>query len=148
MKQLTQQICLATVLALGACGIAQAEEEGRRCREGSLDGLYIFSASGYTIVGGVAQPKAIVELIRFDGGGSLIAPAATRSINGVITQFPFNPNSPLGHYTLNPDCTGTVTFGVGGPSFDIFASPNGEDAWMIQNQPNTVFQGNVARVAR
>ena len=41
-------------------------------------GLYVFTASGFNIVGGVAQPKVIVESIRFDGHGNLTVPAATR----------------------------------------------------------------------
>jgi hypothetical protein len=142
MKKPTIQVCLA-MLAVAGSAVAQSVDDAKQCREGSLDGLYVFSATGYTIVGGVAQPKAIVELIRFDGGGQLTVPGATRSVNGVITVIP--PGG-TGSYTLNADCRGTLTFS-GGPSFDIFASPKGEDFWMIQTNPNNVFQGNVTRVS-
>jgi len=103
----------------------------------------VFSATGYTIVAGVAQPKAIVELIRFNGDGTLTVPGATRSINGVIGQVPAGGT---GTYTLGADCIGTLAF-TGGPTFDVFASPKGEDLWMIQTNPNSVFQGNVTRVS-
>ena len=50
--------------------------------------LYLFSASAFNIVGGVAQPKAVVELIRFNGDGTLTGGPATASINGTIVRSP------------------------------------------------------------
>jgi hypothetical protein len=52
------------------------------CRLHTLRGSYVFAATGYDIVGGVAQPKAIVEAIDFHGDGTLSVPAVTVSVNG------------------------------------------------------------------
>jgi hypothetical protein len=52
-----------------------------------------------------------------------------------------------GSYTLEDDCSGTVNF-TGGQSFAIYVSPSGDTGWMIQTNPNTVFQGTVTRVSR
>lgn len=113
------------------------------CRLHTLRGTYVFAASGYNIVGGIAQPKAIVEAIDFNGDGTLSVPAVTVSINGFINRT--IPGG-VGEYTVDAGCTGTVTF-TGGPSFDMFIERTGKEAWMIQTNPNTVFQGTVTRVS-
>ena len=88
------------------------------CGLHTLQGSYLFATHGWNIVGGVAQPKAIVEGIDFNGDGTLVSPFATVSINGMIIRS----NGSLGSYTVNPDCTGTLAF-TGGASFDIFIQP-------------------------
>ena len=66
-------------------------------------------------------------------------------MNGVIGQIPAGG---VGNYTVEPDCTGKLTF-VGGPSFDMFiAAPSAKQVWMIQTNPNTVLQGTATRVSR
>jgi hypothetical protein len=37
-------------------------------------------------IGGAWVPKAIVELIRFNGDGTLSVPGATRSVNGTVAS--------------------------------------------------------------
>jgi hypothetical protein len=113
------------------------------CHPQALAGLYVFSASGHTISSGVAVPKAIVEMIRFNGDGTLSVESATVSINGAITQVP--PGG-TGFYALDADCRGTLTF-TPGPSFDLVASPLGREAWLIQTNPNNVLQGVVKKIA-
>jgi len=150
MRKLTKQRLMVAAIALGVAGVASADKDGKGCSVQTLDGLYVFSATGYIIVPGAApQPKAIVEFIRFNGDGTLTVPGATRSLNGVIAQIP--PGG-TGTYTVanpvpnDPACIGSLTF-TGGPSFDIFVAPKGEDVWMIQNNANNVFQGTVTKVS-
>ena len=90
---------------------------------------------------GCRATENIVEVIEFQGDGTLSVPAATRSINGVVAR---TPPGGTGSYTVDAACTGTITFA--GPLFDIFISPNGEMIWMIQTNPDTVFQGTATRV--
>jgi hypothetical protein len=123
-------------------GIALAAGPAESCSVGTLRGSYLFAAHGFNIVGGVAQPKAIVEGIDFNGDGTLVSPFATVSINGTI----IHSSGSLGTYTVNTDCTGTLSF-TGGPSFDIFVEPSGRQLWMIQTGPGSpVFGGTVTRV--
>ena len=56
------------------------------CGVKTLRGTYVFAATGFNIVAGVALPKAIVEVIEFNGDGTLSVPAATLSANGVIIR--------------------------------------------------------------
>ena len=123
-------------------GFAPAAGERAACSERTLRGSYVFSATGFNIVGGVQQPKAIVEVIAFNGDGTLDVPAATVSVNGVIIRS--LPST--GTYTVEDDCSGTVTFN--GPTFDIFLSRDGDDISMIQTNPNSVFQGLATRRSR
>ena len=131
---------LATMAAIGA---PAAQAELTPCGLHTLRGSYIFRASGFNIVAGVAQPKAIVEAIAFNGDGTLDVPAATVSINGGVVQ----PGPGVGVYTLDQACRGTVTF-TPGPSFNIFTDYNGKQAWMIQTNQGTVMEGTVTRVSR
>jgi hypothetical protein len=125
-----------------ASGVSSAEAARGACTERSLRGSYVFSASGFNIVGGVQQPKAIVEVIVFYGDGTLDVPAATVSLNGVIIRSLHS----VGTYTVEDNCSGTVTFN--GPTYDIFLSNDGDDISMIQTNPNTVFQGLATRTSR
>jgi hypothetical protein len=145
MQMFTRHTLVALAMAVGVCGVAMAhDDDGRACSLITLRGSYVFAANGFNIVGGIAQPKAIVEVIDFNGDGTLSVPAATRSVNGVVAQIP--PGG-VGDYTVEAGCTGTLAF-IGGPSFDIFIAPGGNTLWMIQTNPNTVLQGTATRLAR
>jgi hypothetical protein len=138
-KGFTTRFLFLGALALGAAGAASAQTD---CKVKTVRGTYVFTATGNNIVSGVPQPKAILEIIVFNGDGTLSVPAATTSINGVIVR-----SEGSGTYTVASNCTGTITF-AGGPSFDVFVSGGGKEIWMIQTNPNTVFQGMATRTSR
>jgi hypothetical protein len=140
MKRLTRQSLVAAAMALGASGVALADND---CNLKTLRGSYVFAANGYNIVSGVAQPKAIVEVIEFNGDGTLSVPAATRSLNGVVAR---TPPGGTGSYTVDGGCKGTLAF-TSGQSLDIFISPKGETLWMIQTNSDTVLQGTAKRIS-
>src|SRR5215475_8231883 len=148
MKTLIKSTLLAAALALTLSNAARADEHNHGCGDSTLRGLYVFNATGFNIAAGVAVPKAIVEFIRFNGDGTLTIPAATRSVNGVIARSPANGT---GTYTLAPDCTGSLTFGPPGPTFDLFAAPRATKFRMIQitdpTQAGPVLQGIVEKIA-
>jgi len=132
-------------MTFGTSDTARAQTPAQTCGVQTLHGLYVFDAHGWNIVGGVAQPKAIVEGIDFNGDGTLVSPFATVSINGFIVHS----SASAGSYTVDPDCTGTLTF-TGGPSFDIFVDPRGgKQLWLIQTggPVPAVFEGTAVRVS-
>jgi len=143
MKRLAQHGLFVALAILGVSGTAMADDHQDDCTAKTLHGTYVFAATGHNIVAGVAQPKAIVEVIEFDGNGSLSAPTATRSLNGVIARALVGS----GGYTVEASCIGTITFDGPGPTFDMFFSPGGDKLWLIQTNPNTVFQGTATRVS-
>jgi hypothetical protein len=134
VNKLLRPSLVAAAAAWGMCGVALAADN---CTLKSLRATYVFTASGYNIASGVAQPKSILEVIDFKGDGTLSVPAATRSVNGVVARTPGG----TGTYTVDSACTGTVVF-VSGPTFDVFISPKGEKLWMIQTDSGTVFEGS------
>lgn len=134
-------VALATGLAMPQAASA-TQDDVVTCGLRTLRGVYEFSASGFNIVNGVAVPKAIIETVVFDGRGGVLTPAVSLSINGMIIQPPQgNP----GVYTVDADCTGTLTF-ADGPMFDLHIAPNGKSVRLLQTNPNTVMQGTADKV--
>ena len=136
---------VAVAVAFGISGTALADSDSQVCGPETLHGSYVFTAQGFNIVYGVAQPKAIVEGIDFNGDGTLSVPFATISINGLILQIP--PGG-VGTYTLDSSCEGTLTFTTGPVNYNISVQLSGKELWMIQTDANTVFQGTVRKVSR
>jgi hypothetical protein len=134
-------VALATGLALPQAASA-TNDDVVTCGLRTLRGVYHFSASGFNIVNGVAIPKAIIETIVLYGRGGVLTPAVSVSINGILIQPP--QGSP-GVYTVDADCTGTITF-ADGPSFDLQISPNGKSIIMLQTFPVAVMQGTANKV--
>jgi len=141
-SKLTRQSLLVAAVALGMSGIALADSD---CTLKTLLGTYVLAAQGYNIVGGAAQPFAVIELIELNGDGTLIAPKVTLSQNGAIVQI-LPPGVP-GSYTVGASCVGTMTFPGAGVKLDIFVSPKGDTIWIIRTDPGTVLQGTATRVS-
>ena len=140
-------LLVAAAMSFGISRTTHADGHEQSCGAHTLRGSYLFAAHGWNIVGGVAVPKAIVEGIDFNGDGTLVSPFATVSINGTIIRS----SGSVGSYTVEPNCTGTLTF-TGGPSFDIFVQPgDGKQVWMIQTgpavAPPAVFEGTATKVS-
>src|SRR3954469_8838205 len=136
MKKLTQSGLFALLAVLTFSGPAMAGNDEDGCTLSTLRGTYVFAATGHSVVAGVAQPKAIVEVIEFQGNGVLSAPNATRSLSGTIARGLVGS----GGYTVDATCTGTITFDGPGPTFDVFFGPRADTLWMIQTNPGAVFQ--------
>jgi hypothetical protein len=153
MKQYIGKFVVAAAMVLAVSGVARAhddDDDGKGCSNSTLHGLYVFTASGFNIVAGAPQPKAIVELSDFHGDGTLTVPAATVSINGAISRS--TPGG-TGTYTVDADCNGSLVFGppkaAAGPAYDLFVAFKGSQIQMIQTGPGSpVFQGTAERVSR
>ena len=138
---------IAAAMAFGSAGSVGAQAPFGTCGLTSLSGTYAFATHGYNIVAGVSVPKAIVETIQFNADGTLVAPIATISINGTI----IHNSGATGTYTVNADCTGSITFSPG-PSFDFVIGRGGNQIWMIQTVDPSgaapVFEGTAIKVTR
>ena len=154
MKGLMIKGVAAIPLILCLPGLAAADPT-KKCNDNILKGQYVFTATGYTRPPGSGPgtpwvPKAILEVLQFNGDGTLTTPAVTVANpfgdSGAILQP--GAGAP-GTYSINEDCTGTVQFSdPAGVTFKIFVDPpRGDTIWMIQTNPaNNVFQGTAARV--
>lgn len=151
----------ASVLALALCapGFASTPQTSptsrtKPCTDQQLRGVYVFTASGFTrppvsLPGTLWVPKAIQEVLVFNGDGTLTTPAVTVANPfgdlGTIVQPP--TGGAPGAYIVNADCTGTVQFfDASGVKFAIYVEAFGNSIRMIQTYPaNNVFQGTAER---
>lgn len=152
MRRRLSRFLVVALLPMVLTGTAMANDNGHRCNVGLLDGLYVFTASGFnTPVGAAAVPKAIVEVLRFHGDGTVTTPYTTVSINGTVP-----PAGPGGSGTymitaLDPPeavCTGTLRFSdPPNPSFNLVIAPHAERVWLLQTSPPAVFEGHAIKVS-
>jgi hypothetical protein len=154
MKHLITKCAAILPLILCLSELAAAEPTNR-CKNSILIGEYVFTASGFTRPPNSAPgtpwvPKAIIEVLRFNGDGTLSTPAVTVANpfgdTGNILQ---PPSGAPGTYSINDDCSGTVQFlDAANVTFKIYVDPpQGDTIWLIQTNPNNnVFQGSAKRV--
>jgi hypothetical protein len=137
-------VALASVGPLVEQGYAGKSEGG--CTLATLAGLYIFAQSGYVTISGSLVPQGVTGKAVFYGNGKFDS-LATLSIGGTIIPDDAAP----GTYTLNSDCTGTVTVLMTAPTpdvhLDIFVAPDGDKFFTIQTDPGNVLSGTEQRVA-
>ena len=124
-KTLTKTLLAAAILFVAAPGflsVARADQNGPQCSNRTLRGAYWFSVEGMFLPSG-NQPGAVlraVALTTFDGKGGMMQ-VDHYVVNGAPQTPPNNawPAS-TGTYTVNADCTGTMTLNV--PNLPPFVS--------------------------
>ena len=152
----TRQVSLLFGLAATALSMMSPAwahgRDGHGCSVRRLDGLYVFAATGVATSGFLPGPTAIVELIRFNGDGTVSVPGVTLSANGTIIPIP--PGG-TGSYTVTdiapPDgaCTGTLIFdSPGAPTLALYFGLKADTIWMIQTNEGSVLQGTATKLAR
>jgi hypothetical protein len=111
-------------------GYTEEKEHATTCTLDTLEGRYLFAASGTTFPPVVKQPtlfaRAGYRIFNGDGTGTIVA---TFSDNGVITIPDLHADF---SYTVNKDCTGTYTVLTSGAKAEIFVAPNGEEFVFIE----------------
>ena len=120
-----------------------------KCGVDTLRGLYLFSATGFIIPAAPApaQPKAIVEFFRLNGDGTIDGRAATRSLNGVIGQFP-DQSGPGGSYTVASsryeliEAAWAPSRSPAGRTLICSSRSTARRLWMIQTDAGNVLPGD------
>ena len=101
----TFTLAAVTALALAISPTAKADNKG--CSNDNLRGTFAYTSTGFIVTPkDFAGPFAEIGTQTFDGSGGTTA-TATLSQNGNIV-----PVTMTGTYTVNPDCTGTLTVQV------------------------------------
>ena len=118
--------------------------EGRNCTLATLRGTYLLTARldapSYAQVPLV--PQVVGGFRTFDGAGNSSG-SVTANAGGVIgPSFAHVP----GVYTLNADCTGTMTNG-GVRHYDIYVPPDGSAVVEIRTDPGVVEIIELKRVS-
>lgn len=159
MSRITRQIVSRTIVALSfvtlitgslvttfAQGIPKTPTPAPPfiCSEGTLSGGFATRAQGWAPANPADPmsplvPFANVSLMTFDGEGGLTN-AAVNSINGTII-----PGANPGAYTLNADCTGTLSIGAGPGllTFYLVVANRGTEFYTISTNRSVVtVEGN------
>jgi hypothetical protein len=137
----TLVIAAVTVLALGVAPKAKADDKG--CSNVIVQGTFAYTGTGFIAAPSpAAGPFVEVGTQTFDGRGGTTY-AATLSANGNIVQV-----TATGTYTVNPDCTGTMTLQVlpRNATVHIFfvIADGGSEIQAIETDPGLI----ITRVAR
>jgi hypothetical protein len=134
-------LSLAACQAVQAMPITQSNTEKEaanqeQCTLATLKGRYLFATSGpilppaFDVTESTPGASAGFHIFNGDGTGTDIV---TVRVNGAIALE--NVVVPIS-YTVNADCTGTYTVLIeGGPTFDIFVAPNGQEIATISTNP-------------
>jgi hypothetical protein len=148
-----KKILLTGLLATMSLWAGDSEDR-RPCDAATLRGEYGFSISGSRPSPGNGPIEQIigVALTIFDGGGNL---SQTDNIHGSISGYPSSAvdRPGTGSYTLNEDCTGTMTLSNKGVpvtlTLHIVVVNNGEEIRTVVTEPATVMvTSNGVRVHR
>jgi hypothetical protein len=127
-------VCLAATMAPGTSATARAAADARDCSVDMLRGLYLWTFDGYANLGGNLVPKAVMQGLRFNGDGTTFNPFGTVNIGGTII---IDATGGPGTYTVNPDCTGTLSPAPGiAPTFNIYVGPGAQQVWTLETSPN------------
>ena len=137
-------IMLSLLILLGVGYIffeEQANASLDNCTLKSVKGDFGATFTGAITAGPLAGPYAAVSRIVCDGKGGCHG-EGTQSLNGLIV-----PLVDLGAtYTVNPECTGSITVDLGGGQtihFNFIIVDGGKELRSIQTDPNTAITGNL-----
>ena len=128
-------LALALPLALAGAGRGQAADDAAACALATLQGTYLFAFDGVRIDGDERHPFAVAGYEVYDGQGGMRA-VVTSSDGGTPDR---NVRTP-GSYTVEADCTGTVTY-ADGTRYDLFLAPDGSSFVFVQTNPGMVASG-------
>ena len=129
-------VASAVLLGLGDAASARQDERAR-CTVATLKGSFGYTVTGTLAAGPTPGPFAAVGLLTFDGAGNF-QNIRTISRNGSITSRAQG----IGTYSVEPDCTGTLTFTDGGIvtlSTDLVVDADGDEFRMIATSPGTIL---------
>jgi len=116
-------------------GYTEEKEHEPTCTLKTLKGRYLFATSGTILppAFGVTEPtpgaSAGFNIFNGDGTGTAIV---TVRVNGQIVLDNIVTST---SYTVEEDCTGTVTVAPPGPTFNIYIAPNGKAMATIATDP-------------
>ena len=135
-------LCLVAAMALSTPATSRAAVD-RVCNAGMLRGSYLWTFDAYENFDGNFVPVAVMQGLRFNGDGTTLNTFGTVNIGGTII---FDAGGFSGTYTVNPDCTGTLSPAPGiAPTFNIYVGPGAQQVWTIQSSPDGSLTPGVSR---
>ena len=140
-------VAVAAIIGLGATvpggtlpKVHAQEVDLEGCSAATLHGRYGLTFSGYGTNGAVPAPitafipVAGVGLVTFDGNGNL---SASETVSNGGSVFPVNLP---GNYTVNSDCTGSLT--TANAHLNLVIVRNGREILAVNTDPGHVVVDN------
>jgi hypothetical protein len=125
-------------------GYAEEPAHEPTCTLKTLKGRYLFTAHAtyFPPAFGVTEPTPsdVAGFRLFNGDGTGTDIVTVRLGGGTVLENEVVPLS----YTVNADCTGSLTV-IDGPSFGLFIAPNGESIAIISTAPPGLQASAMAR---
>jgi hypothetical protein len=127
--------CLASLAISYLLTLSLAHAE---CSPSALRGQYIFTGRGFIEPLAPTVQRVHAGIYLFDGASNVSAKETSSRGGHVVQGQTLN-----GSYTLNADCSGTMTFGsLADPKlqthYDIFVTEDGRKASMIRTDPGSM----------
>jgi hypothetical protein len=141
---------IVSCLASGQALMAQNSPFQTICTSATLQGAYGFTINGMRPTGPGGPVEAIIgtAMTNFDGNGNL---TQTDNIHGSLDGFPTPDRAGTGKYSINSDCSGTMTINSAGSpplTLRIVVVDNGNEVRTVVVDPVTVMvTSNGRRVA-
>ena len=143
-------VAVAAIIGLGATvpggtlpKVHAQEVDLEGCSAATLHGRYGLTFSGYGTNGAVPAPitafipVAGVGLVTFDGNGNL---SASETVSNGGSVFPVNLP---GNYTVNSDCTGSLT--TANAHLNLVIVRNGREILAVNTDPGRVAVHNFVK---
>jgi hypothetical protein len=129
---LTSRILMAGVAAMIGTDLASAADgDGRNCSLKTLNRSYGVKVDGWYGSAAPFLPGSVVGAITFDGNGKYTQTVTIAAVlYGVVRGVTMS-----GTYTVNPDCTGTMTSDNDRFHFDLVIVSNGDEVFVINTDP-------------
>jgi hypothetical protein len=138
------RICLIIVV-LALATSSQVQARARECTDSTIRGTYAFTIHGQILTPGGPLLVDGIAKTTFDGDGELTQVSAV-SINGSIPLV-WSPST--GAYTVNADCTGSMTLiSTGQPTLHlaILVSQSGNHIHTVVTDPGFATTSDAERV--
>lgn len=130
-----KRMLASTFALLVLVALVPAANAAQGCTAATLTGNYGFTFSGFFQNQGRNSPISGIGSGTLDGEGNVSA-TVTASFNGNLSTFPYT-----GTYTVNPDCTGslTATPGSGLANFSIVIVRGGAEVLGVNIDPGNTW---------
>ena len=141
-------IGVGLLVALGCLslpwGRAPRAEDLLGCSRAMLRGTYIFAAAGFNIANGTQIPVTYAGQEVYYGDGTMTGVYSVSENGTIARNIPYT-----GTYTVNGDCTGTLTTTEerGTFHYDQFVGPTGDEFSWVATDPGIVVSGFERRVS-
>ena len=107
------QLVIACATGLIVCMVVPPALAGASCSYSRAAADWIFTDNGMVV--GIG-PRVAFGKFKLNAAGDLLNGVATSSLNGTVADETFH-----GTYTLNPDCTGTLSIQIFSAATELFA---------------------------